>query len=410
MLLLPTAIEDKAVRGFPWATAGLVILNVLVFVVSLAVESGRTSEAAVLQALVEKTLADRPYLAADDRLAQALDKEQLKHISAELVLKTERGQVPAGDRLSKEQRELDALVDEYMQAVDRLPGRRFGFVPSRPSALTALTSMFMHGGWLHLIGNMLFLYVSGACIEGLYGRTLFLVAYLLSGFAAVAGQYFADPASGIALVGASGAIAGLMGIVLVRLFRASIKFLLLPIPFVPTIRIPLTLPAFVVLPFWFLQQLWSSAQADSGGVAWWAHIAGFVFGGALAGAVMLVDLDKRPRAQRAAAQLDDADAWRERYETALEQGNEGELGRALIRLLDLLPRRGESDVALGLIDEGDWERIENPSPRLLIAIAAFLEKEGRVDGAVACYERARALPSLDPAWKNRIDAALAKLG
>src|SRR5262249_10589269 len=153
-------------------------------------------------------------------------------------------------------------------------------VPARPSLLTLLTAMFMHAGWLHLLGNMLFLYVSGPYLEEAYGKAVFTVGYLLSGAAATAGHALADPQGTVPLVGASGAIAAVMGMMLVRLAASKIRFLFLPIVFLPQLRIHLSLPALLVLPLWALEQLAYAARTPSGGggVAWWAHVAGFVFG------------------------------------------------------------------------------------------------------------------------------------
>ena len=143
---------------------------------------------------------------------------------------------------------------------------------------TVVTSMFMHGGWLHLIGNMWFLWVFGNNIEDSMGHTRFVVFYLLSGVAAAATQMLVDPGSRIPMVGASGAISGVMGAYILLYPRVRVHTLITLGFFLTTV----TLPAYVILGYWFvLQLLFGTVGALSGaqgGVAVWAHVGGFVAG------------------------------------------------------------------------------------------------------------------------------------
>jgi len=168
---------------------------------------------------------------------------------------------------------------------------RFGYIPfefvsgieltpqlSASTYLTPFTSMFMHGGWLHLIGNMLFLWIYGNNIEDYFGPVKFLLFYILSGLAAIALYTLFGPSSQVPLVGASGAIAGVMGAYIVLHPRARIT-LLIVFFFIQFV----VLPAKVVLGIWFAYQLLMSmiGSATGGGVAWMAHVGGFAFGWAL---------------------------------------------------------------------------------------------------------------------------------
>ena len=141
--------------------------------------------------------------------------------------------------------------------------------------LTPFTSMFMHGGWMHLIGNMLFLWIYGNNVEDYLGRIKFLLFYFVSGLAAIALYTLFSPSSNIPLVGASGAIAGVMGAYIVLHPRAKITVLIIFF-FIQFIQ----LPAKVVLGIWFIYQILMSVlgSASGGGVAWMAHVGGFVFG------------------------------------------------------------------------------------------------------------------------------------
>jgi len=142
-----------------------------------------------------------------------------------------------------------------------------------------LTSMFLHGGWMHLIGNMWFLWIFGNNVEDSMGRLRFIAFYLLTGLAAALGQVIASPASIIPMVGASGAISGVMGAYLVLYPRVRV-YALVPIFIFFT---SIALPAWAMIGYWFIIQVVSGLLSDGemGGVAFWAHVGGFVAGVAL---------------------------------------------------------------------------------------------------------------------------------
>ncbi len=148
------------------------------------------------------------------------------------------------------------------------------------SWFSLLTHMFMHGSWMHIIGNMWFLWIFGNNVEDSMGHARFAVFYLLCGFAAAALQIWSNPASGIPMVGASGAIGGVMGAYVMLYPRVNVHMLFWFGFYVTTIAVP----AIWMLGYWFLLQLISgvaSLGAKSGGVAFWAHVGGFAFGALL---------------------------------------------------------------------------------------------------------------------------------
>ncbi len=142
------------------------------------------------------------------------------------------------------------------------------------------TAMFLHGGWIHLLGNMLYLWIFGDNVEDTMGHQRFLLFYVLSGLAAGAAQVYVNPASDVPMVGASGAIAGVLG-GYILLFPRSRVLTLVPIFIFITF---MEIPAIVFLGLWFLMQFLSGTLALSaettatGGVAWWAHVGGFATG------------------------------------------------------------------------------------------------------------------------------------
>ncbi len=156
----------------------------------------------------------------------------------------------------------------------------WGMVPARLGAgqgyATLITHMFLHGGWMHIIGNMLFLWIFGDNLEDEMGHLGFLGFYLAAGLAAAGMQYAADPGSAVPMVGASGAIAGVMGGYLLLYPRARVDVLVI---FVVFFRV-FAMRAWVVLGLWFGLQLFSglSTPTEDGGVAYWAHAGGFIAG------------------------------------------------------------------------------------------------------------------------------------
>jgi membrane associated rhomboid family serine protease len=158
----------------------------------------------------------------------------------------------------------------------------YGAIPAEISQgvdlQTLVTSMFLHGGWAHLLGNMLYLWIFADNIESTIGHIRFLIFYLLGGLAAGLAQVLVEPQSMVPCVGASGAIAAVMGAYIVMFPQSKVKMLFLLFFTV------FYIPAWIFLGFWFAQQAMSGLNLmgmngeDAGGVAWWAHIGGFVFG------------------------------------------------------------------------------------------------------------------------------------
>lgn len=167
-----------------------------------------------------------------------------------------------------------------------IPADVLGTSPSGPPVcpplgkgwVTVLTSMFMHGGWMHIIGNLWFLWIFGNNVEDSMGHVRFAVFYLLCGVAAAAAQAIADPGSPVPMVGASGAIGGVMGAYIVLYPRVNVHMLLFLGFFVTTFAVP----AILMLGYWLLiQVLGGFTQTGGGGVAFWAHIGGFAAGAVL---------------------------------------------------------------------------------------------------------------------------------
>ena len=169
--------------------------------------------------------------------------------------------------------------------VDNIRGRSDVPRPDRPFILISIiTALFLHGGWLHIVGNLLFLWVFGDNVEDRLGHFGYLLFYIAAGIVASLVQIAVNPDSVTPIIGASGAVAGVLGAYLVLYPRATVRAI---IPFFILIFIPLPIPAWVMIGLWFLQNLVSGyasiadAASPDAGVAWFAHIGGFVFGAIL---------------------------------------------------------------------------------------------------------------------------------
>ena len=237
------------VRRTPVVTYALIAVNVVVFLFS--------------------PLAATLTGGGDGPAAQCAQLAYLDHYAAkpaELTANQAEGVVATGQAGRDAQGQVGCLASEPTYEM--------------PPALSVLTAMFLHGGWAHLLGNMLFLYVFGNNVEDRLGRLRFLVFYLGCGYAATYGFALADAASTTPLVGASGAVAGGLGAYLVLYPRARVWSLLTFFFF-----LPVRLPAWLVLGSWFvLQYLYvqgAGISEDGGGGAYLAHVIGFVLGALL---------------------------------------------------------------------------------------------------------------------------------
>jgi membrane associated rhomboid family serine protease len=199
--------------------------------------------------------------------------------------------------LENERRAAEAFVLEFGAIPCRLSGACAAPLEFPSPLATVFTSMFMHGGFLHIAGNMLYLWIFGNNVEDTLGHGRFLLFYLLAGMAAALGQTAVNPTSSIPMIGASGAVSGVLGAYLLLFPYASILTLVMVGFFIRFIRVP----AIIVLGFWIVLQLINGyitysatvmGRPEGGGVAWFAHIGGF-----LAGMVLLFLLRPRRKAR-----------------------------------------------------------------------------------------------------------------
>ncbi len=433
-MLIPIGQEDATVRRQPWVSYGLIVANLVVFLLTAMAGPGAQWRSEVRGKIQEIAgyFNERPYLQLPPDLAELCQDECQKEVEEQRAEFARQRTLPPDWTIAEEQHRLDDLGIELHVLRNKLPSRRLGYIPKDHRPERAITSMFMHGGWFHLLGNMLFLFVTGPFVEDALGRALFAVLYFFSGFAALGLHIAKFPDSTTPLIGASGAIAGVMGAFLVRYTFRKIRMLYMPFFPYPRPRFTFGVPAFVFLPLWFGEQFLYAANAGAeSGVAFWAHVGGFLFGMAAMLAVRAtgverkwihpaiekeLTLEQNPRLEKAlearvAGKLQDArrevaavlakepsnvDAWRESYEIAKAGRDAGETGRSAARLVDLYARADERDLLVGVLHDVSAE-VEGPlPPRLFLAAGAFLEKKGEWDFALDAYERLVARLPGDP--------------
>jgi membrane associated rhomboid family serine protease len=408
MLFLPIAQENSTVRRVPWVTGAIIALNLLALIAASMTGDGHEAVRARLSEFLHYLVA-HPYLSPAPEVTRRLGGEFESDLEEARRQWQAQGGAVREDEVAEEQTRLNDLARQALSAIERVPIQRMGFLPGKPRLPAVLTSMFMHAGWLHLLGNMLFLFLSGPFVEDIFGRPVFAALYLLSGAAAIAAHMAKDPTSLVPLVGASGAVAGVMGAFLVRLSTARIQFLVLPFPLLWMLRFKVFLPAFVVLPFWFAEQAWYAHANPEAPVAFWAHVGGFLFGAAAALVIKLTDLEARwinpgiekeitlardPALEKAlearlsgdlrtarrelraalARAPDDVDALNESYELALAESSAPEVGRVLPRLLEQYQRMGENQLVHQLAYDPRWGEVGPLHPRAHLAVAALFER------------------------------------
>ncbi len=319
---------------------------------------------------------------------------------------------------AQQQAELDNMVADMVRAKTASPLARYAYTPGENTVFGLITSQFLHGGWLHLIGNMLFLWLSGCNVEDRWGRVLFPIFYLSAGVVAALVHKAGNPHSMAPLIGASGAIAGVMGAFLIKFAKTRIKFLLF-IGFRPR---TFTAPAYLMLPLWLLEQLFYGLMTAGGdsGVAFWAHVGGFIYGMAFALVLPMtgmeqkvdqriegqVSLQQAPEILEASELIEQGKAAEaievlEKFAASAPTNVEAQLEllraakatqdtdrerRAYLRLIGLYMRENAPDTALQLYQEMQQLGIDSDvAPAMRLRLARYLEKLELPDQAINEY-------------------------
>jgi membrane associated rhomboid family serine protease len=285
MLLLPIRHEKMKGRRWPVITIGVIALNFVAFLGThwrIEAEEAKTAEVRAHLLLLS---AMHPELTMNAEAQELVGHFRQKYPDIWKRIGSPTRQVAdrwdAKIRLMEDpsalQDEMDSLGRQYSEIAEDSILQRYALVPAHPAPISYLSANFLHGGWLHIIGNMWFLWLAGAILEDTWGRVIYPIFYLISGVTALMFHAWSDPTSLVATLGASGAVAALMGAFLVRFPQTKIEmrwyfgFALRSYKF--------KAKAYWLLPLWLAMEIFSGTIfGTSSGVAHWAHVGGFVFG------------------------------------------------------------------------------------------------------------------------------------
>jgi len=394
-VILPITHEDMSARRWPVATIAIIALCVACFVAVLAAQGGQRAAFAEAAEHAAEYWQRHPYL----KLAPPLDQLVAR---ARMRPAPDAESPPAdAEALEQEQGYLDDRCAEARAAYQDSPAQRWGWVPAQPRWPTLLTHQFLHGGVMHLVFNMWFLWLCGCNLEDRWGRLVFGAFYLSAGVAAALVHELSAPASLMPMIGASGAIAGAMGAFLVSFARTRIRFF-----YFLVIRFgTFAAPAYVMLPLWIAQELaYGVLWGAKDGVAHWAHVGGFVYGAAFALVLRRTGLEARldQAVERAVSVVQDERIMRA---AALTTGGQA---AAALALLDgvVAERPGDVDARLEMLRAA---KVAVDGPREAGAYASLVRlylEQGAVDTAYDLFEETRRV-GLDGAVPSDVRVRLA---
>lgn len=370
--------ENNEGRRWPVITIGLVLLNVAIFlgthwqmekevpqrsdvhthILLLAAQHPELTMPPEVQEYVESFKRDNPGLW---REAQSQTRDVADGFDAKIRLMDDPAQL---------QREMDALTSQFTEIKQTSMAEQYGFVPGHPTALSYLTANFLHAGWLHLIGNMWFLWLAGCILEDTWGRVIYPLFYLIAGAAALQFHAWLNPGVTVPAIGASGAVAALMGAFLVRFPTTKIEVaVVLSLRSIANLAMGRGLrfkaAAYWLLPMWLLAEIFSGAVfGRSTGVGHWAHVGGFVFGGLFALGLRYSGLEARANKAIEAKVTWSAD---EHFVQATELMEQGKLDEAIAALQRQIAAKPESVEAYHLLSQVYWRKNDVPAFRDAVA-------------------------------------------
>jgi len=338
MIVIPIGHESNEVRRLPWITFGIMALCFIIHIfISTQVSSAEKNLMSTGEELITYYF-NHPYLVLNPEIQKLMFGEDGSE-RMEAMISIYRQSTPRPDRyaLEAEQKKLDELTQNFMGSLNAFPYRKWGFIPADKSFIALLTYMFIHGGWLHLFGNLLLLYLTGPFIEDLWGRPIYIAFYVIMGMlsALMYAQHYPNFAG--PLIGASGAIAGVMGAFLIKYWKTKMRFFYW-IGFF--FRGTFEAPAFVMLPLWVLLEIFNAKIIDSispqggGGVAHWAHVWGFVLGAGVALAMMYFKIEEKYIHPKIEAKIQTGEGAVDVVIAAIQKRNMGRIDEAYDLLIE----------------------------------------------------------------------------
>jgi membrane associated rhomboid family serine protease len=279
-MLIPIGHDSMSARRWPVVTFGLILVNLVAFLGTHWVMEKQDPQLWEVRDHILILSARHPQLSLTPKAVEWVDDfknydpgdwAQMQKPYYQVIDEWDAGVRMIVDPVAL-QAEMDSLGDRYAQLMATSISQGYGFIAAHPRPLAYLTSNFLHAGWWHLIGNMWFLWLAGFVLEDVWGRSLYLLAYLAAGTMSCQFDAWANSGNIGYSIGASGAIAGLMGAFMVRFPKKQIRMTWFFFPFHR-----FWAPAYFVLPAWILLEI-NDATGPKDGIAHWAHIGGFLFG------------------------------------------------------------------------------------------------------------------------------------
>jgi membrane associated rhomboid family serine protease len=347
-MFLPLRVEDATVDRLPVVSIWIAGLCAVAFALTWIVPANPTGVRGEDVRGIVRYYGEHPYLSLPDAFA----RDYLSERAAEKLSDLHEDPPASLDSLTleMEQRHLDSLLAGFEAEANGSALRRFALVPARGVLQPGwLTAMFLHFGWMHILGNLFFFYLVGPLLEDLWGRAFFAGFYLVGGLIAAIAHFGMDPHSAVPMAGASGAIAACMG---AFTWRCAARKIRMGYWFGWFIRGTFLMPAWLWGGFWFASEVLSFALHASGGVAVMAHIGGFLFG--FAGAVALEKSGYEARALAPAVQA--KTVWTQHQGTdaaraALESGDKVAAASAWRQVLEERPLDREAVVGLARLEQ-----------------------------------------------------------
>jgi membrane associated rhomboid family serine protease len=350
-MLIPIKHENMTARRWPVVTLALIAINVGVFLFTMSAMDDEAPALGEVKSHILILAALHPELKMQAEAQHLVDgfkqshPEQWKQVENPNrdIIDAYDAKIKMSEDASNLQREMDSLNAQLVKLSKSSIAEQYAFIPAQPRAISYLTANFLHGGWLHLIGNMWFLWLAGFVLEDVWGRWLYSLFYLIAGAAALQFYAWSNPGSITPTLGASGAVAALMGAFLVRFPKMKIEMAWLFMFKLYRFKAA----AYWLLPLWLGSEIFfGSLSGSSGGVAHWAHVGGFLFGALAAVAIQHSGLE-----QKANKAIEEKVGWTNDPE--LEQANgmmeHGQLPEALAVLTNYVVAKPNSLDAWSLL-------------------------------------------------------------
>jgi membrane associated rhomboid family serine protease len=362
-MLIPIRHENMSARRWPVVTLALIAINIVVFLATHDALTRQAPEMGKVKAHILILAAAHPELTLTPEQQQLVSgfKERYPAEWAKVqdpnhkIIDAWDARMRLVDEPSQLQQEMDSLADQYGKLSTTSLAEQYAFVPANPKPLAYLTANFLHGGWLHLIGNMWFLWLAGFVLEDAWGRAVYSIFYFAAGAAALQFHAWTNVGSIVPTLGASGAVAALMGAFLVSFPKMKIRMMWIFM----FRRYTFQAPAYTLLPLWLLMEVfYGSLFGRTSSTAHWAHVGGFLFGAVAAFALRYSGVEHKMNQA-----IEDEVSWQNDAEIlqASEMVHNGQLDQALPVLKAYLAKKPDSVDACSLLREIHWRKGDVPA-------------------------------------------------